>query len=115
MTPALQRYVHARLKEKWSPAQVAKRLALLYPGDRAMQLAPETIYAYIYVLPRGSLKQLLIASLRQERAWRRGRRPTGILERRGHIAAMLSIEERPAAVADRTVPGHWEGDLVMGK
>ena len=113
--PALQRYVHARLRDKWSPVQVAKRLAALYPADRAMRIAPETIYAYIYVLPRGSLKQLLIAGLRQERAWRRVRRPVGTAERRGHIADMVSIEERPAAVADRAVPGHWEGDLVMGK
>ena len=114
-TPALQRYVHARLKAKWSPVQVAKRLAALYPADRAMQIAPETIYADIYVLPRGSLKQVLIAGLRQERAWRRSRRPVGTPERRGQIADMLSIEERPAEVAARTVPGHWEGDLVMGK
>jgi IS30 family transposase len=114
-TPALQRYVHARLKAKWSLVQVAKRLATLYPADRTMQIAPETIYAYIYVLPRGSLKQLLIAGLRQERAWRRSRRPVGTPERRGRIADMLSIEERPLEVATRTVPGHWEGDLVMGK
>jgi transposase, IS30 family len=114
-TPALQRFVHARLLDKWSPVQVAKRLAALYPADRAMQIAPETIYAYIYVLPRGSLKQLLIAGLRREHAWRRARPLAGIPERRGRIADMLSIEERPAAVADRTVPGHWEGDLVMGK
>ncbi|MGH7703229.1 MAG: IS30 family transposase [Gemmatimonadales bacterium] len=114
-TPALQRYIHAQLKAKWSPVQVAQRLAALYPADRAMQIAPETIYAYIYVLPRGNLKQLLIAGLRQERAWRRARRPVGTPERRGRIAGMLSIEERPADVAARTVPGHWEGDLVMGK
>lgn len=114
-TPALQRFVHARLQDKWSPVQVAKRLAVLYPADRAMRIAPETIYAYIYILPRGSLRELLVAGLRQERVWRRARRPAGTPERRGQIVDMLSIEERPAAVADRTVPGHWEGDLVMGK
>ena len=98
-TPALQRYIHARLRAKWSPVQVAKRLAALYPADRAMQIAPETIYASIYVLPRGRLKHVLVAGLRQERVWRRVHRPADTPDRRGRIADMLSIEERPAEVA----------------
>jgi len=82
-----------------------------------MQIAPETIYQYIYVLPRGSLKASLIKGLRQERKYRRKRKSKESKqeEKRGKIADMLSIEERPAEVADRTIPGHWEGDLIIGK
>jgi IS30 family transposase len=82
-----------------------------------MQIAPETIYQYIYVLPRGSLKASLIKGLRQERKYRRKRKTKDSKqeEKRGKIADMLSIEERPAEVADRTIPGHWEGDLIIGK
>jgi IS30 family transposase len=76
----------------------------------------EAIYRYIYVLPRGSLKATLIKGLRQERAYRRKRKKVGDAEeKRGKIADMLSIEERPKEVEDRSVPGHWEGDLIMGK
>ena len=80
-----------------------------------MRISHEAIYRYIYVLPRGSLKQTLIKALRQERAYRRTRKRGNAEETRGKIADMLSIEERPAEVADRSVPGHWEGDLILGK
>jgi len=82
-----------------------------------MHISPETIYAYIYVLPRGSLKKELIAGLRREHKYRRTKqtRRGPRKEERGRIAGMLSIEERPAEVADRIVPGHWEGDLIVGK
>ena len=87
-----------------------------YPTDETMRISHEAIYQYIYVLPRGSLKQLLITSLRQERAYRRGKqKPPNTEEKRGKIADMLSIEERPKEVANRTVPGHWEGYLILGK
>lgn len=82
-----------------------------------MRISHEAIYQYIYVLPRGSLKKEFIHALRQERKYRRkkeGKKGT-TEETRGKIADMLSIEERPAEVADRSVPGHWEGDLIMGK
>ena len=78
-----------------------------------MQISHESIYEYLYVLPRGELKKTLIKYLRQERKMRRVR--TGLKEQRGKIPEMISIEERPAEVADRSVPGHWEGDLLMGK
>src|SRR3989338_5017574 len=94
----LQAYVHAQLTQRWSPEQIATRLQAEYPNDPTMRVSHETIYTYLYVLPRGELK--------------RTRR--GSPERRGNIPAMLSIEERPAEVADRTVPGHWEGDLIVG-
>jgi len=70
---------------------------------------------YIYVLPRGELKQTLIKALRQEHKYLRLRKAGKPEENRGKIANMLSIEERPTEVADRTVPGHWEGDLILGK
>jgi len=83
----------------------------------AMRISPETLYQYVYVLPRGSLKKALIKGLRQERKYRRTRKKTGekIPEARGKIADMLSIEERPAEAIDRIVPGHWEGDLIIGR
>lgn len=115
--PALLAEVISGLMNRWSPNQIAKTLQSTYPGDIGMQLSPETIYQYIYVLPRGSLKATLIKGLRQERKYRRKRKTVAAksAETRGKIANMLSIEERPAEVADRTVPGHWEGDLIMGK
>ena len=80
-----------------------------------MQISHEAIYQYIYVLPRGELKQTLIKGLRQEHKYRRVQKEGKQEENRGKIANMLSIEERPAEIADRTVPGHWEGDLILGK
>jgi IS30 family transposase len=115
--PTLKQYVEAKLSDCWSPAQIAMRLEMEYPLDMTMRISPETLYQYVYVLPRGSLKQVLIKGLRQERKYRRKRKQIGtrIPETRGKIADMLSIEERPAEVIDRIVPGHWEGDLIIGK
>jgi IS30 family transposase len=88
-----------------------------YPHNMTMRISHEAIYQYIYVLPRGALKSTLIKALRQERKYRRKKygRKGNPEETRGKIANMLSIEERPREVADRSVPGHWEGDLIMGK
>jgi IS30 family transposase len=80
-----------------------------------MRISHEAIYQYIYVLPRGTLKTTLIKALRQERAYRRKQKHGAREEMRGKIADMISIEERPAEARDRAVPGHWEGDLIMGK
>lgn len=79
-----------------------------------MRISHETIYRYLYVLPRGTLRQTLIKALRQERKYRRKQKRGNTEEKRGKIADMLSIEERPREVADRSVPGHWEGDLIVG-
>lgn len=113
----LRAYVLAKLRLRWSPEEIVARLAEEYPTDKTMRISPEAIYQYIYVLPRGSLKQELIKALRQERKYRRrkGRSQSNHGEARGKIADMLSIEERPAEVADRAIPGHWEGDLILGK
>ena len=111
--PRLRAYVFTRLRQRWSPEQIAHRLAVEYPHDTTMRISHETIYTYLYVLPRGALKKELLAHLRQPRPQRRPRSRNP--ERRGQIPDMISIEERPAEVADRTVPGHWEGDLIMGQ
>ncbi len=79
-----------------------------------MRISHETIYRYLYVLPRGTLRQELIKALRQEHKYRRKQKRGNTEEKRGKIADMLSIEERPREVADRSVPGHWEGDLIVG-
>ena len=113
----LRDYVIAKLTKRWSPREIVKRMAEDYPDNRRMRISHEAIYQYIYVLPRGALKATLIKGLRQERKYRRkqGGRKQASDETRGKIAHMLSIEERPKEVADRTIPGHWEGDLIMGK
>jgi IS30 family transposase len=80
-----------------------------------MRISHEAIYRYIYVLPRGELKRTLIQSLRQEHAYRHKQKGGQSQETRGKITEMLSIEERPVEVEDRSVPGHWEGDLILGK
>lgn len=112
----LRAYVVERLTKRWSPEEIVKRMRAEYPLDMTMRISHETIYQYIYVLPRGELKRTLIKALRQERKYRRKKQRRGNAEEmRGKISDMLSIEERPAEVADRTVPGHWEGDLILGQ
>ena len=111
--PRLKRYIHKKLRRKWSPVQIAEELKIDYPGDMTMRLAPETIYSYLYVLPRGSLKKELLSCLRQNRK-RRHKQGRGVQNER-KIEDMLSIEERPQEVESRIIPGHWEGDLIVGK
>ena len=110
--PWLWQYVQNHLAEGCSPEQIAGRLRRAYPGDMKKHLSAETIYAALYVLPRGTLRSDLLASLRQARKTRRPRaRGT---DRRGQIPNMTPIADRPADVATRIVPGHWEGDLIKG-
>ena len=109
----LRRWVFGRLHRYWSPQQIARELKRRFARNPKMRLSHEALYTYLYVLPRGALKQELLACLRQHRKRRRPRSRGE--DRRGHITEMISIEERPAAVADRSVPGHWEGDLIMGR
>lgn len=114
--PELEKIVLKKLGKKWSPMQIASTLKTDYANDTTMQVSHETIYSYVYVLPRGALKKELLACLRQQRKYRQKRSKKGNPEeKRGKIADMLSIEERPAEVADRIIPGHWEGDLILGK
>jgi IS30 family transposase len=110
--PRLLCIVQEKLKLRWSPEQIAAILRSTYPDDSIMHVSHETIYSYLYVQGRGELKKELIRYLRQHRPTRRRRK--GQREYRGKIPYMVSIHDRPLEVEDRTVPGHWEGDLIMG-
>lgn len=109
--PVLAERVITDLRALWSPAQIACRLKDHYPHNEAMHVSHETIYKSIYVQGRGELRRELAACLRSGRATRQ---PHSRLERRGRIPGMISISERPAEADDRAVPGHWEGDLIIG-
>ncbi len=108
----LRHYVLEHLDQLWSPEQIAKRLKILYPENMNMQISHESIYSYLYVLPRGALRKELVKCLRYHHI---NRRIHGKSRQKScPIQDYISIEERPAEVADRTIPGHWEGDLLMG-
>jgi IS30 family transposase len=102
----LREYVQARLAERWSPAQISRRLAAEFADDREMRVSHEAIYQALYVQGRGALRRELAACLRTGRALRRPQRRAG--ERRGRIPGMVMISQRPAEADDRAVPGHWE-------
>jgi len=104
--------VQTRLEEKYSPEQIARRLQLDFPDDAEMRVSHETIYQSIYVQGRGSLRRELHQCLRTGRALRKPQRRADT--RRGRIPDMVNISERPPEVEDRAVPGHWEGDLIVG-
>src|SRR5580693_2460413 len=108
----LREWVQARLSERWSPEQVSVMLKAEFPDDREMRVSHEAIYQSIYVQGRGALRRELAVCLRTGRALRRPRRRAD--ERRGRIKDMVMISERPAEADDRAVPGHWEGDLILG-
>jgi IS30 family transposase len=110
--PELRQRVQQKLDRRWSPEQVSVMLRREFAGRPEMQVSHETIYQSVYVQGRGALRRELAACLRTGRALRKPRRVTG--ERRGKIPGMVNISERPAEVADRAVPGHWEGDLIIG-
>jgi IS30 family transposase len=108
----LRGWVQGRLEERWSPEQISAMLEAEFPEAPEMRVSHETIYQAIYVQGRGALRRELASCLRTGRALRKPRRKAG--ERRGRIPGMVMISERPAEAADRAVPGHWEGDLIMG-
>jgi IS30 family transposase len=105
--------VQCWLEERWSPEQISVMLKQQFPDDPGMWVSHETIYQSLYVQGRGALRRDLAVHLRTGRALRKPRRPEGS-ERRGKIPGMVMISDRPAEAEDRAVPGHWEGDLIVG-
>jgi transposase, IS30 family len=112
---ALRNRVQALLIKKYSPEQIAGVLAKVYPDRPEMQVSHETIYKALYVQGRGELRRELAKCLRTGRALRKPRQRARAGDGRGRIPGMVNISERPAEAADRAVPGHWEGDLIIGK
>jgi IS30 family transposase len=108
----LRAWVQGKLRLRWSPEQISVMLRAEFPDDLEMRVSHETIYQSIYVQGRGALRRELAVCLRTGRALRKPRRKEG--ERRARIPGMVMISERPAEVGDRAVPGHWEGDLIIG-
>lgn len=110
--PRLCREVTGGLERLWSPQQISRRLKVDFSDDESMQISHEVIYKSLFVQGRGALRKELAACLRTGRT---RRHPQGRLETRGRIKDMVNISERPPEIADRSVPGHWEGDLIIGK
>jgi IS30 family transposase len=112
--PVLLAEVVARLEQRHSPEQIAARLRQDFPDDPEMWVSHETIYQALYVQPRGELARLVKTALRTGRTQRKpqGRKP--IEDRNRFKAGMINISERPAEAKDRAIPGHWEGDLILG-
>jgi IS30 family transposase len=112
--PRLRAIVEAKLTLRWSPEQIAGWLQVAYPNNPTMRISHETIYLSLYVQYRGALRGDLRRCLRTGRAMRhpRGKR---LSQGRGQLINTVSIRQRPAEADDRMVPGHWEGDLVLGK
>jgi IS30 family transposase len=110
--PQLCERVIADLERLWSPKQIACKLRVEFPNRPELWVSHETIYKSIYIQGRGELRRELARCLRTGRAQRR---PQGRVERQGRISSMVMISERPAEAEDRAVPGHWEGDLIIGK
>ena len=111
---ALARIVANKLKQLWSPEQIAGWLKRTHPEDENYQVSHEIIYRSLYVQARGALKKELIRHLRTKRTMRHSRHGNSSGEGQGQIKDMVRISARPASVEDRAVPGHWEGDLIAG-
>ncbi len=110
--PRLHDAVAAGLTEAWSPRQISARLRREHPNDEAMRVSHETIYQTLFCQARGELNTQLKLALRTGRTRRVARGSTR--PKQARIAGMVNISERPAEAADRAVPGHWEGDLIIG-
>ena len=104
--------VASRLEQLWSPDEIAVRLRLDHADDPQMRVSHETIYQSLFVQGRGELRRELARCLRSGRT---ARKPRGAIEGRGRIPGMVMLSQRPAEADDRAVPGHWEGDLILGQ
>jgi len=102
-----------RWSTAWSPQQIAHRLPMEFPDDESMRISHEAIYQSLYIQGRGALKRELVACLRTGRSLRVPRARTQN-KPQGHVTAEVVFSKRPAEAADRAVPGHWEGDLIIG-
>ena len=111
---ALARIVARKLRGLWSPEQIAGWLKYTYPDDENYRVSHEIIYRSLFIQARGALKKELLQHLRRTRAMRRSRHHTQKTDTHGRITGTVSIRERPASVEDRAIPGHWEGDLIIG-
>lgn len=109
----LRAYVQTKLQQKWSPEQISHRLVKDFPDDRQMRVCTETIYQSIYVQGRGGLKREIAALMRRGRVVRKPRRDPARRTKR-FVDEMVSIADRPPEADDRAIPGHWEGDLIIG-
>jgi IS30 family transposase len=114
LCPELRRVIEERLQEDHSPEQIAGWLRTRYPDNEAMHVSHETIYRALYVQARGTLKRELTRHLRRGRSRRYARSQSSKGQGQGKLTGMVMISERPPEVEDRAVPGHWEGDLLMG-
>jgi len=112
--PSLAQLVAAKLREDWSPEQIAGWLKIEFPTDQTMRVSHETIYLTLFIQARGALKRELMSHLRRARAMRRPRNAKRRNRGQGQIVDGVSIRERPAEAEDRALPGHWEGDLLAG-
>ena len=111
--PRLRQVVEAKLASRWSPQQIAGWLRRAYPDDRELRVSHETIYMSLFVQPRGALRKELARYLRSRRLVRRPR-AVRAANGQGQLRNAINISARPAEAADRAVPGHWEGDLLLG-
>lgn len=114
INPWLRQAVASKLRLNWAPEQIAGWLKRSHPGDESHCVSHETIYRSLFVQARGVLKKELLSHLRSKRTIRRSKQAGLNGDGRGQIKDIVSIRERPAAVEDRAVPGHWEGDLLAG-
>ena len=112
--PKLRRLVASKLRKNWSPGQISGWLRARFSASSRMYVSHETIYRTLFVQARGALKKELQAHLRTKRPMRRSKKSTLRNKGRGQIRDAVSISERPPEVEDRAVPGHWEGDLLLG-
>ena len=111
----LRDYVVTGLKALWSPQEIAHRIRMDHPDDPQMRVCAETIYQSLFVQARGGLKRELATYLRTQRERRKPQARSRADQRRGRLVETISIHERPPEAEDRAVPGHWEGDLIMGR